>query len=190
MPIQHWLNTSALDAIEFRCGHCGREVGTNLGYENRTDNLRVYLCPRCYKASAWESGRIIPGAPYGNEVDSLPHEVAVLYKEARECVRAAAYSSAVLTCRKILMHVAVDQGADTGKNFITYVKWLADNGYVPPHGRRWVDHIRKRGNEANHEINVMEVHDAQELVGFVEMLLKFVYELPSRIPDDTTESEA
>jgi hypothetical protein len=45
-----------------------------------------------------------------------------------------------------------------------------------------VDHIRKKGNEANHEIAIMSRTDAEELISFIEMLLKFMYEFPARIP--------
>jgi hypothetical protein len=146
---------------------------------------RSYICPRCNRTSFFQVGTAapVPGPPYGNEVAALPHEIAVLYKDARACIQAGAYTSAVLGCRKILMHVAVEQGASEGESFMHYVEYLADAGYVPPHGKKWVDHIRKRGNEANHEIIVMEQHDAMELVSFTELLLKFVYELPSLVPD-------
>jgi hypothetical protein len=53
---------------------------------------------------------------------------------------------------------------------------------VPPEGKGWVDHIRKKGNEATHEISPMSKADANDLITFPEMLLKFVYEFPSRIP--------
>jgi hypothetical protein len=33
-----------------------------------------------------------------------------------------------------------------------YIEHLANNGFVPPKGRGWVDHIRKKGNEANHVV--------------------------------------
>jgi len=59
--------------------------------------------------------------------------------------------------------------------------YLADNNYVPPDGKGWVDHIRKKGNEANHEIVIMSKEEAFELLSFVEMLLKIVYEFPARI---------
>jgi hypothetical protein len=37
------------------------------------------------------------------------------------------------------MNIAVAEGADEGKRFIEYVEYLADNGYVPPGGKGWVD---------------------------------------------------
>ena len=43
--------------------------------------------------------------------------------------------------------------------------------------------MAKKGNEATHEITVMNQQDAEELVAFTEMLLKFIYEFPSRVPN-------
>jgi len=80
------------------------------------------------------------------------------------------------------MHIAIKQGAKEGETFIRYVEYLAQAGYVPPNGKPWVDHIRKKGNEANHEIILMSEADAQELISFLEMLLKFIYEFPARVP--------
>ena len=105
-----------------------------------------------------------------------------MYKEARECVSVAAYTSSVLASRKLLMHIAVEQGAKEGESFVAYVDYLATKGYVPPNGKGWVDHIRRKGNEANHEIVLMTKKDAEELISFLEMLLKFIYEFPSRVP--------
>ena len=81
------------------------------------------------------------------------------------------------------MNIAVTQGAEEGKSFFHYVQYLAENGYVPPHGKGWVDHIRKRGNEATHEIVIMNRGVAEELISFIEMLLKFIYEFPAKIPN-------
>jgi hypothetical protein len=53
---------------------------------------------------------------------------------------------------------------------------------VPPGGDAWVDHIRKQGNEATHEIDMKSDADARDLISFVEMLLKFIYEFPGRVP--------
>ncbi len=80
------------------------------------------------------------------------------------------------------MHIAVEQGAKAGESFIGYVEFLANNGYVPPNGKAWVDHIRKKGNEVNHEIKLISPDDATELISFSEMLLKFIYEFPGRVP--------
>ena len=112
---------------------------------------------------------------------SVPYQVGALYAEARSCMTVNSFTSAVLTCRKLLMHIAVEKGAPEGKTFLDYVEYLAEKGYVPPDGKGWVDYIRKKGNEANHEIKIMSVGDASDLITFSEMLLKFVYEFPAKI---------
>ena len=77
------------------------------------------------------------------------------------------------------MHVAVAKGAKAGKTFIEYVEFLSTNNYVPPEAKGWVDHNRKKGNEANHEIMIMSEEEAKDLIIFSEMLLKLVYEFPA-----------
>lgn len=79
------------------------------------------------------------------------------------------------------MHIAVSKGATPGETFIKYVEFLSNNNYVPPGAKDWVDHIRKKGNEANHEIVIMGKEDAEELLAFSEMLLKIIYEFPASI---------
>lgn len=115
----------------------------------------VYVCPHCDRPSFFQGTDQVPGIAPGAEVSHLPTELEAIYKEARRCVSINAYTSAVLACRKLLMHIAVQQKANPGQSFIQYVEYLANNGYVPPNGRGWVDHIRKKGNEATHEIILM-----------------------------------
>jgi hypothetical protein len=80
------------------------------------------------------------------------------------------------------MNIAVAQGHQPGRKFIEHIEFLAGKGFVPPNGSGWVDHIRRKGNEATHEIHMMTRPDAEELLVFIEMLLKFIYEFPSRVP--------
>ena len=76
------------------------------------------------------------------------------------------------------MHIAVDKGAGEGLSFFKYVEYLDNNHYIPPNGKAWVDHVRTKGNEANHEIVIMQEDAASKLLVFVEMLLKLIYEFP------------
>jgi hypothetical protein len=111
-------------------------------------------------------------------VDKLPADHQALYEEARSCTSSGCYTAAVLILRKMLMNIAVAQGAKAGGSFVSYVEYLASKHFIPPNGEHWVDHIRKKGNEATHEIVLMSQSDAKELVTFVEMLLRFIYEFP------------
>lgn len=185
----NWYKPLTISSVKFRCGFCGNVVASNKGYfsEDRVDgdSLAVYICPHCARPTFLHNGFQSPQVAPGNIVQHLPQRIEALYNEARQCVAVSAYTASVLACRKLLMNIAVEQGAKHGLKFIQYVSYLAEHGFVPPNGRGWVDHIRKKGNEATHEINLMKSSDAEELIAFVEMLLKFVYEFPAKIPKQT-----
>ena len=82
------------------------------------------------------------------------------------------------------MNVAVRQGAPENQSFMSYVTYLDEKGYVPPNGKKWVDAIRQKGNEANHEIRLMGEKDARNIIRFSEMLLRFIFEMPNIYEDD------
>jgi hypothetical protein len=180
----NWHNTNSIRSREFTCGFCGNIVASASGFFSQKSF--IYICPHCQAPTFFEDARQVPGVAPGADVAHLPADIGTLYREARNCVSIGSHTSAVLTCRKLLMNIAVSQKAPENKPFIFYVSFLADQGYVPPNGRAWVDHIRTKGNEANHEIRLMTEADAEELISFSEMLLKFIYEFPNRIPQTTT----
>jgi len=121
-------------------------------------------------------------APAGYDVKDLPKDIEGLYNEARVSASSGAPTASVLSLRKLLMNIAVNKGAPVNGTFQNYVDYLASKGYVPPDGKGWVDHIRNKGNDANHEIALMSPSDAHELIDFAGMLLRFIYEYPSRVP--------
>ena len=129
-------------------------------------------------------GSQFPAAPSGQNIRFLPTaEVEELYNEARIAISAKAYTSAVLCCRKLLMNVAVSKGAPAGLAFKEYVDYLNGNGYVPPDGQDWIEHVHKKGKDAAHEIVIMTGQDAEDLIIFVESLLKAIYEYPGMLAD-------
>lgn len=180
-----WHGTASLNSRKYQCGFCNYVVASSKGYFSG-ENQFIFICTHCAHPTYWGSGRDqLPGTLLGNPVGHLPQELERLYDEARQCAAASAFTGAVLLCRKLLMNIAVAQGAKEGETFISYVDYLANAGFIPPNGRGWVDHIRKKGNEATHEIALMSKVDAEELISFAEMLMKFIYEFPSKIPSPT-----
>ena len=178
-----------IDNKSWICGYCTHKVASDRGYRigphsdgSGSQIGGVYICPNCGAPTFFSpQGDVLPSPAYGNAIEHLPLDIEVAYEEARRCTSQNCHTAAVLLCRKILMNIAVNQGAKEGLRFIEYVNFLSENGYVPPNGKHWVDHIRKKGNEATHEISVMKPDDAKEIIVFTEMLLKFVYEFPAMI---------
>lgn len=189
-----WSSLYAVSGFSFVCGHCGANAGPSLGYKcsytfknsSRTSG-NIYICPTCNKPTFFinktmsSSEEQFPGLMYGNNIDFLPEEILELYNEARNCVSVNAFTASVLSCRKLLMNVAVTKGAQEDKSFAYYVKFLNENHFIPPGSNEWVDHIRNKGNEATHEIPNMGKEDAIELLDFTEMLLRVVYEMPGKM---------
>jgi len=129
-------------------------------------------------------GNQTPGPSVGGDIAHIPSkEVDALYDEARACMQVNAHTAAAMCCRKLLMNVAVAEGAKPNLQFVQYADFLVNEGHVTRKAKSWVDQIRKKGNEANHEINIVSREDAQRLLKFSEMMLRIIYEYPAEAED-------
>ena len=193
-----WNRKLTFQAKTFNCGYCGDKVSSGEGYYagkqsdgNGSPISWIRICPGCQGPTVFTLfGKQFPGSVPGRSITKAPEDLIKLYDEARYGSAAGAYTGAVLICRKILMNIAVAEGAKKGLSFLNYVEFLAEKGFIPPRGEVWVDYIRKRGNEANHEIDLMEEKDATGLIIFVEMLLQFIYEFPQMVPTQIEAQES
>lgn len=194
MSTINWAQISNISSRKYVCGHCNNSLASNIGYAGHDANnprislnTFIYICHHCNKPTFFDVlGNQTPGTTYGEEVsDIISHEVAYLYNEARNCMGHQSYTAVVLCCRKLLMHIAVSKGAKEGLSFFEYVEYLSNQNYIPPDAKEWVDHIRKKGNEANHEISIMKTEDAKDLIDFIGMLLKIIYQFPAAVKKRT-----
>jgi hypothetical protein len=145
------------------------------------------ICPNCTNPTFIDSynHRQIPSVRFGDNVEGITDKgISALYNQARDCTSLGAYTASALLCRKILMNLAVQHGAVEGKSFLDYIEFLNEKGYVPPNGKGWVDRIRTKGNEATHEIRLIEENEATQILKFTEMLLKLAYEFPSMLGEE------
>lgn len=195
MPRVAWQHIQTLDSKSYKCGYCGIPLASDKAYYAVDPTIGgspqvacIYICHHCFQPTFFDrDDKQTPGVVHGNAVSDVDDSsVCDLYEEARKCTGSGAYTAAVLACRKLLMHIAVSKGAEEGKQFIYYVQYLSDNNYIPPDAKGWVDHIRAKGNEANHQIVIMREDDAKDLLAFIEMLLKIIYEFPANIRRKTS----
>lgn len=187
--MKKWYGLTTLSSKNYVCGHCGNDISSNEGYymyESTSTSKDIgsgyiYICHKCNKPTYINTHEQVPGAIYGEcfskEIfnDEL---VFQLYEETRRCMEISAYTSVGMCCRKLLMHIAVDCGAEKNKKFIEYVNYLDDNNYIPTNCKEWVDIIRNKGNEANHEITILDENDAKQLISFIEMIISVIYKMP------------
>ena len=190
----NWRNAEKSPSKDYKCGHCASNIVSGIGYSALSNVgastgivARIYICHKCNQPTFFDRfNNQIPGPIIGNRVKYIPDEdVENIFKEAKACFSISAYTSSVMCCRKLLMNLSVSEGAKEGKNFTDYVNYLNDKNYIPPNGKKWVDSIRKLGNSANHKIEFKTQKEAERILNFTEMLLRFIYELPGIM----TESE-
>ena len=114
LTVPEWLDPHEMEPMDYQCGYCGNQVASNKGHAERY-GLGVYFCPRCQNPTYLRKNtkEQVPGVPYGEGVGNLPPDVAVLYDEARVVVAVNAFTSSVLACRKLLMHLARREGGET-----------------------------------------------------------------------------
>lgn len=177
-----WKNDMRIQPKSYECGHCGNLTGVNIGYETTNRLGYIYFCGFCNQPTYFTvDGDQLPAPVFGGSVENVPANLAQLYEEARQCTGVGAYTAAVMCCRKLLMNIAVEEGASEGESFLAYVNYLEANHYVSPKSKQWVDEIRKLGNEANHEIDPKTQEEAEIAIKFSEMLLRVLYEYPSHV---------
>jgi len=188
-----WMEIGTVPSAAWQCGYCDCHVASEKGWvagQKRAPFACIRICPQCQGPSFFydHDWVVLPRSLPAQPVSNVPSPLDELYQEARESVKARAYTGAVLICRKMLMNIAVHLGAPENlSSFVKYVDYLADAGYVPPGARPWIDYIRARGNEATHEVQLMGQKDAEGVLTFIENLLRQIYEIPSKLQVPNTE---
>lgn len=182
-----WQNQQGIQSKNYTCGYCGNQLASNVGFAAKVDGANlapfIWICHFCGKPSFFDpSGKQTPKPKIGNEVSGIDDQsVKELFDEARKAAGSGAPTAAAMACRVILMHVAVAKGAKKGLKFKQYVNFLNTEGYVPKGLEKWADRIREMGNDANHEIEIMNDEQAKSILKFTETLLKIIYEMPEEI---------
>ena len=185
MNVHDWRHSGSISPKTFKCGHCGNIIAGHLGYiyqpqTTMVGHAYIYLCPNCAMPTfVGADGAMWPGSLEGDDILHITDPlVKTIYSEARNCFSSNSFTAVVLCCRKLLMHIAVDNGAAEDNGFSFYAQYLLDKHFVPPKAESWVNYIKDKGNEANHEIRLVDKKEAKTILQFSGMLLKNIYEFP------------
>lgn len=189
----YWEDTDSIIENRFECGYCRSITSTvkgmqlkderieDMNYYRGIKNNGIYICTHCEMPSLLWGDIQVPGNRYGNEVYHLPKLLNNVYDEARSSYSSGAYTGVILLCRKLLMHIAVELGAEENQRFIDYVNYLKEHQHITIRSQDWVDSIRTSGNASTHEIEIATKKDAEKMIKFSEMLLKTNFEYPAEI---------
>ena len=182
---KEWQNCIKLYPKSYNCWNCGNLISSNIGYKSDDNENHIYICPHCQAPLIIDcKGRQYPYTIQGKSIKKMPKDVAHCYDEARLALSAGAYTAAVMMFRKILMNLAVNEGANEGDSFANYVTFLCDNGFVHKKQHEQAKSLKKLGNDANHKIESRTEDEAKEMLKFVELLLLNNYEYADE-PEET-----
>lgn len=178
----------------FVCGWCGRSVSSQIGiskYETsyptigslsspRVFSRDIRICVGCSMATTFIDKEQFPEPLLGERFNSKNSGTDVsliveLYNEACTALSQRSSSCAVLMFRKLLMHVAVEQGAAADLSFAKHVEFLKDNHVVGKPQHPLLDRIRKSGNDENHKIQRASPDEARDLLDLTSLLIRSVY---------------
>lgn len=168
-----------MEVLPIFCGHCETAVAAHVVYGHALSGNTAWLdCPNCQEGSVRTAeGVLHPSMPAGRNVRNLPSDVERAWREVRTAHAVAAYTSAELMCRKILMHVAVDVvKSPPGESFLHYVEALDKAGYITTGMKAAVDKVRNRGNIATHELPASTEDHSLTTMAITEHLLRGIYE--------------
>ncbi|KLI19608.1 hypothetical protein SU45_00225 [Brachyspira hyodysenteriae] len=182
-----WENTSEINNHnkDFTCWNCVKDVSSSKAYFVKYYNSQrkevymglIYICHKCNAPNIFNrNGYPIIKPHYGKNIDKLPNEIREAYNEARKSMQVGAYTAASMILRKILMNVAVIEGAKEGDTFKNYIDYLYNEGIIHKKQKGLIDKVREIGNEANHEIKSVSEEDAQYIFKLIEHLLLNNYE--------------
>ncbi len=176
-----WNSICNLQAISYVCGFCGNKVGTSHGYysSETAHNSKIYICTNCGRPTLFDGWDELqkPGPMLGKDIAKLPDDISKIYNEIRSCIKENNNTSAVLTARKLIMHLAVNvAGAKEGDTFVNYIDYLNKSGYIPPKSSSWLKKIKDDGNEKSHELKLSNSEESRVHLSFIELLLSFMYE--------------
>lgn len=178
--MSNWRYAEKMQSKSYICSYCGQDICSEEGYRDSMETQKIYICHKCKKPTYFDSqidANQYPGPKYGKSfVLPIPKDINLLYEEARSAYSVNAYTAVGMCCRKLLMNICVNLGAEEGLKFVQYVDYLDKENYIPRGSKKWVDVIRKKGNEATHQINFLSKKDAQQMLDFCAIIITVIYE--------------
>ncbi len=110
----------------------------------------------------------------------VPIQIAEVFQEAVLAQHAGCPRAAAVMARRTLEAITLDKGEAKG-SLVDQLNNLALRGVLLPTLAEWSKEVRLMGNVGAHfdPINSVSTKDAEDLISFVQELLRYLYELPA-----------
>ncbi|MBI0141913.1 DUF4145 domain-containing protein [Bifidobacterium sp. W8106] len=165
----------------FKCDSCGYATLGMIDYNFSLSDVDVSQAQEDFLNDS-EEIKWIPEAAVGMEYEDVPTEIASVASEAYSCCSISAYRSAVLMARTVLEATAKDKGVTSGSLY-EKIDELAAKTIITRQLAEEAHEIRLLGNDMAHgDLNTpVSKEDAEEILGFLDSVLDYVYQQPIAI---------
>jgi hypothetical protein len=112
----------------------------------------------------------------------VPEAILKILREARITFSAQCYRASAVMSRRILEAITVNKGENDG-SLASRIKSLVTKGVLDKNLGEWTTEIRLIGNFGAHFDPIKDVDkvDAEQIILFIEELIKYLYVMPSEI---------
>lgn len=112
----------------------------------------------------------------------IPEIIQKILQEAKISYSYQCYRASAVMSRRTLEAITIDKGETEGV-LAKRIKNLIDKGILDRNLGEWATEIRLIGNSGAHfdPINDVEKEDANQIILFIEELIKYVYVMPTEI---------
>jgi Domain of unknown function (DUF4145) len=182
------------------CPFCGGTQMVVVGFNNVAPGSESYVawlrCANCLRGVVRNGDAVSPATLPLDTPGALEGEALTAWQEVRACLSVGAHTAAVMMCRKLLFHVAVEHGLSPkdskgrGPTFTEALDHLEASGVFTTRMRPWVGRIKDVGNDANHDLAAISAAQARDVATFTRQLITLAYELDAMIAGpDTGEAD-
>ena len=114
--------------------------------------------------------------------ETIPSEIQEILKEAKITYSTECYRSSAVMSRRTLEAIAQDKGEEKGSLY-KKIENLIQKGILDKNLGSWANEIRLIGNSGAHydTINIVKKEDANQIILFIEELIKYLYIMPAEI---------
>lgn len=168
----------------FKCNKC--QGGLVVEYEHVINHgpLSPGQCPSDPAELGFSVKKLYPGSMPSTVPAHVNAPLDRYYRQASESLQGGHYDASGAMSRKVV-DVSTQQllGEDSKKfgNIRDRIDALAQRGLLTPDLKDWAHQIRLGGNDAAHDEDPYTKDEAEDLLGFAELYLTYVYTLPGRL---------
>ncbi|MEB3024060.1 DUF4145 domain-containing protein [[Mycobacterium] crassicus] len=178
------------------CPFCGGTQMLVIGFNDVVPGSESYVewlrCANCLRGVVRNGDAVSPATLPLDTPRALEGDTLTAWNEVRACLSVGASTAAVMMCRKLLFHVAVEHGLPDkdskgrGPTFAEALDHIEESDVFTARMRPWVERIKDVGNEANHDLAAISLAQARDVATFTRQLINLAYELDAMIAGPNT----